>query len=279
MATKIRIRLVPFLLVCLWLILPSPTVDASGCETECAAEVGCYGSCRIDLPECGASCAGEGCTLDCNGQNPGGGAGGPCTTVALHVKCYKPGQSPQPIPQPQFQAHGTDWAVIVYTPTKDALPGKDGLVMAASSSSKVAKEARERAAQSFRQTLGRSAEREVGPRPGVPLRYFHVEPTTPCAKVGARLVDRKLPFNATSGTGIFLRGVTNGEGRIATAEVLYSDTEPGLQSAFLEFAKENLRAWRTDELSRPVEIFLFLGAFGKGEAGVAWAGGSGVFGK
>jgi hypothetical protein len=95
-------------------------------------------------------------------------------------------------------------------------------------------------------------------------------------KVAARLVDRKLPFNAPSGAGIFLRAVTNGEARIATAEILYSDTEPGLQSAFLEFVKENLRAWRTDDLSLPIEVFLFVGAFGKGEAGIVWAGGSGI---
>lgn len=273
--TRFRCFFALLALLLLW-GYPPASVDASNCEANCATEVSCFGGCTLDLPDCGTSCREEGCTVDCNGQNPGGGFDSSCTTVAVHVKCYQPGKDPQPIPQPKSGSRETQWAVVVYTPTPGALPTEDELTIAAASSTEAADQAKMEAAESFGERFGLLIERKVLPPPGVPFRYFQVEPAARCAKIAARLTERKLPFDAPSGTGVFLKGWTDGDGKVTEATVLYSDTTPEAQAALVSFASRNLRVWRTDGPSRPVEFFLFLGSFGKGEAGIALAGGSAI---
>jgi hypothetical protein len=270
----------PAILVCAVgasLLVAVPAL-AGGCDAYCDDAVGCSGSCSIDQDNCAVICIEGGCSVDCYTAPRSCGGGG-------RLDCYRepPTNSPSTGQQSWAEAPERGWALLRYELRPDAPVVSDHVLAVRASSEDFAQFARVAEARLENEEVAKlrqDSEKDVlaialgdGSR-----EVLFVAPRHTCTRLRSTLKKRQLVGQAPSASQtVYFRATTDGTGRIASLDVLYSEATAVETRRVVAFGEENLQVWSRQSPSLPLELFGSLRVTPEGKVGYMLVGGSSLF--
>jgi hypothetical protein len=251
---------------------------AGGCDAYCDDAVGCSGSCSIDQDNCAVICIEGGCSVDCYTAPKSCGGGG-------RLDCYRqpPIDSPSTEQQSWAEAPERGWALLRYELRPDAPVVSDHVVAVRATSENFAQLARAAEARLENEEMAklrRDSEKDMlaialGDRS---REVLFVAPRHTCTRLRSTLENRQFVGQAPSASQtVYLRAATDGTGRIASLDVLYSEATAAETRGVVAFGEENLKVWSRQTPSLALELFGSLRVTPEGKVGYMLVGGNSLF--
>ncbi len=259
------------------LLVAAPAL-AAGCDAYCDDAAGCSGSCSIDQDNCAVICIESGCTVDCYTAPRSCGGGG-----RLDCGREPPIDSPSTGQQSWTQPPERGWALLRYALRPDAPVVSDHVVAVRASSEDFAQFARVTEARLENEEVAKlrqDSEKEVlaialG---GGSREVLFVAPHRTCTRLRSTLKNRHIAGQAPSvSRTVYFRATTDGTGRIASLDVLYSEATEAETRGVVAFGEENLQVWSRQNPSLPLELFGSLRVTPEGKVGYMLVGGNSLF--
>lgn len=247
------------------LFLASPAWPGS-CSDDCAEEVGCLGSCSIDSADCSASCFATACKVTCKEFGP---RHLDCGYVE-NVTCTKlGGPPPKAGAAPGGLGH---WAVV--TPLFATRPyAPEQITVVAASSQEFGRVAASDLAERLianpepESQRGKRWEDDTEGRLAGRLPELFVAPAEGlCVGSEVALLERKFPHAPGRRVGAYVKGITDGAGRLTSLEVLYTG-DPEWSDQIVAFGMRHLRVWSPAAAGIPMELYGALMVSAEGAAG------------
>jgi len=273
------LRAIPILLGAVGaLLLGAAPALAGSCDAYCDGALGCYGSCSITQDNCAVICIEGGCSVDCYSAPKSCGGGG-------RLDChFRP-----PPPSPSTRQHSSTeppesgWALLRYELRPDAPIVSDHVVAVRASSEDFAQFARAAEARLENEEMAKlrqDSEKELlaVALGGGSREVLFVAPRRACNRLRSTLENRHFVGQVPSAPQtVYFRATTDGTGRIASLDVLYSEATEAETRGVVAFGEENLQVWSRQAPALPLELFGSLRVTPDGKVGYMLVGGNSLF--
>ena len=268
------------------LLVAAPAL-AGYCEAYCDSAQSCNGDCSVNQDNCSVICIEGGCDVECYTAPKTCGGGG-----RLYCPFRPPPLSPpssatrsststaqQPLTRPAPPEPG--WALLRYELRLDVPLVSDRVVVVRASSEDFAQFARETEARLENEDLAKlrqDSDQRLATALGGPMEILFVAPRHACDRLRSKLKNRQYPGELPRASEtVYFRAATDGTGRIASLDVLYSEaTEPEIRR-IVAFGEENLQVWSRQDPNLPLQLFGFLRVTPAGKIGYMLEAGNSLF--
>jgi hypothetical protein len=258
------------------ILLVAHPAQAATCDAYCDNTLGCSGGCSIDQENCSVICLESGCDVECSSAPRTCGGGG-----RLYCSQRPPVNSPSITQQSLAEPPEPGWALLRYELRPGVPLVSDHMTAVGASSVEFAQFAMMTEARlanedmaKFQQTSKRVQEIAL-----TGLReILFVAPRHTCNRLRSALKSRRFAGELTrSPQTVYFRATTDGSGRVASLDVLYSEAAEVETQRIVAFGEENLQVWSRQTPSLPLEVFGSLHVTPDGKVGYMLEAGNSLF--
>lgn len=258
------------------ILLVAHPAQAATCDAYCDNTLGCSGGCSIDQENCSVICLESGCDVECSSAPRTCGGGG-----RLYCSQRPPVNSPSITQQSLAEPPEPGWALLRYELRPGVPLVSDHMTAVGASSEEFAQFAMMTEARLANEDMAKlqQTSKRVQEIALTGLReILFVAPRHTCNRLRSTLKSRRLAGELPrSPQTVYFRATTDGSGRLASLDVLYSEAAELETQRIVAFGEENLQVWSRQTPSLPLEVFGSLHVTPAGKVGYMLEAGNSLF--